>query len=83
MGAPPATSGSRCRDVMQNVFEAVHRSLAQYRPESSVPFAAWLWTITLNKTRDLIRTRRRRPETPGGEAMQQRLLVCQMHWKPT
>jgi RNA polymerase sigma-70 factor (ECF subfamily) len=62
-------------DVMQNVFEAVHRSLAQYRPEASGSFRGWLWTITLNKTRDLIRTRRRRPETPGGEAMQQRLLA--------
>lgn len=61
-------------DVMQDVFQAVYRSLPQFRPEVSGSFRGWLWTITLNKTRDLIRTRRRRPETPGGEAIQQQLL---------
>jgi RNA polymerase sigma-70 factor (ECF subfamily) len=60
-------------DVMQDVFQAVYRSLPHYRPDGSGTFRGWLWTITLNKTRDLVRTRRRQPVTPGTQAIQQRL----------
>jgi RNA polymerase sigma-70 factor (ECF subfamily) len=62
-------------DVMQDVFQSVYRSLPQYRPDGNGSFHGWLWTIALNKTRDLIRTRRRHPETPGGEALQNRLFA--------
>ncbi len=61
-------------DVMQEVFQVVHRALPRYRPEENGTFRGWLWIITLNKTRDLIRARDRRPQVPGGEAIQRRLL---------
>jgi RNA polymerase sigma-70 factor (ECF subfamily) len=61
-------------DVMQEVFQVVHRSLLRYRRNQNGTFRGWLWTITLNKTRDLIRARDKRPQVPGGEAIQRRLL---------
>jgi RNA polymerase sigma-70 factor (ECF subfamily) len=61
-------------DVMQEVFQVVHRSLYRFRREGSGTFRGWLWVITLNKTRDLIRARDQRPQVPGGEAIQRRLL---------
>jgi RNA polymerase sigma-70 factor (ECF subfamily) len=61
-------------DVMQEVFQVVHRSLARYRRDESGTFRGWLWVITVNKTRDLIRAREKRPQVPGGEAIQRRLL---------
>lgn len=61
-------------DVMQEVFQVVHRALPQYRRDDQGTFRGWLWTVTLNKTRDLIRARGRRPEVPGGDELQQRLL---------
>lgn len=61
-------------DVMQEVFQVVHRSLPRYRREDNGTFRGWLWIITLNKTRDLIRARDKRPQVPGGEAIQRRLL---------
>lgn len=61
-------------DVLQEVFQVVHRALPQYRHEEHGTFRGWLWTVTLNKSRDLIRARGRRPEVPGGDDLQQRLL---------
>ncbi|MDB5386306.1 MAG: sigma-70 family polymerase sigma factor [Planctomycetaceae bacterium] len=61
-------------DVMQEVFQVVHRSLPRYCPDAGGTFRGWLWTITLNKTRDLIRARDKRPQVPGGEEIQRRLL---------
>jgi len=60
-------------DVMQDVFQVVYRSLSRYRADGSVSFRGWLWTVTLNKTRDLIRARRRQPQMPGNDTIQERL----------
>ena len=61
-------------DVLQEVFQVVHRALPRYRRSQDGTFRGWLWTITLNKTRDLIRARGRRPAVVGGDELQQRLL---------
>jgi RNA polymerase sigma-70 factor (ECF subfamily) len=61
-------------DVMQEVFQAVHRSLPDHCREKKGTFRGWLWMITLNKTRDFIRKRGQRPQVPGGEAIQRRLM---------
>ncbi len=43
-------------DCVQEVFLAVHRSLGSYQPQAaSGSFRAWLWTITRNKIRDVLR----------------------------
>lgn len=53
----------RCRleshataDCVQEVFLAVHRTIGNYQPQrQSGSFRAWLWTITRNKIRDMLR----------------------------
>jgi RNA polymerase sigma-70 factor (ECF subfamily) len=61
-------------DVMQDVFQVVHRSLVRFQRQENGAFRGWLWTITRNKVRDLIRSQKTRPLVPGGEAIYQRLL---------
>ena len=64
----------RCRlddeqvaDCVQEVFASVTTSLASYRPlHSSGAFRGWLWTITKNKIRDLIRKHKTFPHAAGG-----------------
>ncbi|MBW3600847.1 MAG: sigma-70 family RNA polymerase sigma factor [Planctomycetes bacterium] len=49
-------------DVTQDVFLAVHRSIAAFDPaRPGATFRGWLWTITLNKVRE----RARREEGPA------------------
>ncbi len=66
--------GEDAADVMQEVFQVVHLALPSYRRQENCSFRGWLWTITRNKVRDLIRSQRNLPLVPGGEAIQQRLL---------
>ena len=56
-------------DVLQEVFHAVARDLARFRPGGS--FRGWLWTVTRNKVRDHFRARGAEPV--GGTDMQDRL----------
>ncbi len=45
-------------DVVQEVFLAVHRRVADFRPQpGSTGFRGWLWTITRNHVRDYYRQR--------------------------
>ena len=68
-------SAEDASDLTQEVFSAVSGAIERFlhSPEHGT-FRGWLWMITLNKTRDLMRARDKRPEVPGGEAIQRRLL---------
>lgn len=55
-------SSSLAEDVVQEAFLQVHLSAASF--DKSRRFKPWLFTIAANKARDLIRSRRRRPEVP-------------------
>jgi RNA polymerase sigma-70 factor, ECF subfamily len=54
-------------DLVQEVFTAVWRGAASYDP-SRASFATWVYRITRNRATDLIRRRRARVRTVGGEA---------------
>ena len=61
-------------DVVQDVFQAVARSLDRFRHESERgSFRGWLRQITLNKIRDHARSRSGEPQAEGGSANHQRL----------
>jgi len=61
-------------DCIQDVFAAVAMSLESYQATgTSGGFRAWLWTITRNKVRDLIRRKRRHPRPRGGSTAWQQL----------
>ena len=49
-------------DLVQEVFLQVYQSAGSFDP--SRRFKPWLFTIAANKARDLLRSRRRRPEVP-------------------
>ena len=54
-------------DCLQEVFAAVASSIDSYRPSGdSGAFRAWMWTVTRNKVRDLIRRKQRHPPQRGG-----------------
>jgi RNA polymerase sigma-70 factor (ECF subfamily) len=53
-------------DLVQEVFTAVWRSAASFDP-SRASFATWVFRITRNRATDLIRRRRARVRTVGGE----------------
>lgn len=55
-------SATLAEDVVQEAFLQVHVSAASF--DNSRRFKPWLFTIAANKARDLIRSRRRRPEVP-------------------
>ena len=67
-------AGVRClgdrglaEDLVQDVFTAVWRGAAGFDP-SRASFATWVYRITRNRATDLIRRRRARVRTIGGEA---------------
>ncbi len=49
-------------DVFQETFLQVHQSAEQFDPQRR--FRPWLFTISANKARDLIRSQARRPTNP-------------------
>src|SRR5215212_103473 len=53
-------------DLVQDVFTAVWRRAGGFDP-SRTSFAAWVYRITRNRAKDLIRRRRARIRTIGGE----------------
>ena len=53
-------------DLVQDVFTAVWRGAAGFDP-SRASFATWVYRITRNRATDLIRRRRARVRTVGGE----------------
>jgi RNA polymerase sigma-70 factor (ECF subfamily) len=62
-------------DVVQEVFRAVYRGIADFRyerPEDT--FRGWLRTIARNKIQDHFRRRAKQPIARGGTDAQQRLL---------
>jgi RNA polymerase sigma-70 factor, ECF subfamily len=54
-------------DLVQEVFTAVWRGAASF-DSSRASFATWVYSITRNRATDLIRRRRARVRTVGGEA---------------
>jgi RNA polymerase sigma-70 factor (ECF subfamily) len=54
-------------DLVQDVFTSVWRGAASFDP-SKASFATWVYRITRNRATDLIRRRRARVRTVGGEA---------------
>ena len=54
-------------DLVQDVFTAVWRSAASFDP-SRAGFATWMFRITRNRATDLIRRRRARVRTVGGDS---------------
>jgi len=60
-------------DVGQEVFKAVAMHVGDFRRERpGDSFRGWLWTITHNKIRDHLKSRRGKPEAEGGTAAQLR-----------
>jgi len=53
------------RDVAQETFIQAYRALPRYRPDAK--FQTWLFIIGARKALDVIRRRKRRPETTGLE----------------
>jgi len=49
-------------DLVQEVFLQVHQSASRFDPTRRLK--PWMFTIAANKARDLLRSRRRRPEMP-------------------
>jgi RNA polymerase sigma-70 factor, ECF subfamily len=54
------------KDAAQQVFLRLHRSLHQL--DANRHFASWLYRITVNVCRDMLRVRTRRPVVPLEEA---------------
>jgi RNA polymerase sigma-70 factor (ECF subfamily) len=55
-------SSSMAEDIVQETFLQVHLSAVSF--DRTRRFKPWLFTIAANKARDLMRSRRRRPEVP-------------------
>lgn len=65
---------SDARDVVQEVFRAVARSLGTFRKERpGDAFRGWLWTVTRNKIRDHFNKQSAQPTAEGGSQAQQKL----------
>jgi RNA polymerase sigma-70 factor, ECF subfamily len=60
-------------DVLQEVFRAVARKVADFQRSRSGSFHAWLHRITHNKVRDHFRRLRGEPQAAGGSDAQARL----------
>ena len=58
---------SLAEDLVQDVFTAVWRGAASFDPSRAI-FATWVFHITRNRATDLIRRRRARVRTVGGDA---------------
>jgi RNA polymerase sigma-70 factor (ECF subfamily) len=55
------------QDVVQQSFLQLHRARADFR--AGMRLRPWIMTIALNLSRDLLRRRGRRPESPADEAL--------------
>ncbi len=57
---------SDAEDVTQDTFVRAYRALGTYDPERirDLQLRPWLWTIALNRCRNLLRSRARHPEDP-------------------
>jgi RNA polymerase sigma-70 factor (ECF subfamily) len=65
---------SDARDIVQEVFRAVARTIGDFRKEKpGHAFRGWLWTITKNKVRDHFRSQSLRPAAEGGTEAQRKL----------
>src|SRR5262245_57011422 len=61
-------------DCIQDVFSSVASAIDSYTPRhTSGAVRGWLWTITRNKVRDLIRRKTREPRAVGGSTARQQL----------
>jgi RNA polymerase sigma-70 factor (ECF subfamily) len=61
-------------DIQQEVLRGVLAHVDEFqRQQSGQSFRGWLWTITRNRVRDLIRSRSRREQPEGGTAAWQML----------
>ncbi len=59
---------SDAADVVQETFLVLTKRLMQFDPShEGNTFRGWLWTIARNKAADLLRTRQRHPQAPGGD----------------
>jgi RNA polymerase sigma-70 factor (ECF subfamily) len=59
----------RIPDILQEVFLAVHRSVAQFQPrDATAGFRGWIWMITKNKIRDHFRAVGGQPSATGGSS---------------
>jgi RNA polymerase sigma-70 factor, ECF subfamily len=57
-------------DLMQDVFQSVYRALDSFDRGKTGAFRAWLWTITRNKIRNVVR--KAAPVAEGGSTAQER-----------
>jgi RNA polymerase sigma-70 factor, ECF subfamily len=57
-------------DLVQDVFTSVWRNAESFDP-SRASFATWIYRITRNRATDLIRRRKARVRTVGGELLQE------------
>ena len=55
-------------DLVQDVFTSVWRNAARFDP-SRASFATWVYRITRNRATDLIRRRKARVRTVGGDSL--------------
>lgn len=55
-------SGTTAEDLVQEVFLQLYQAADRFDPTRR--FKPWLFTIAANKARDLLRSRKRRPEVP-------------------
>lgn len=56
-------SASEAEDLTQEVFLQVMRKIGSFQGRSS--FSTWLYRVTVNRSRDYLRSRKRAPELPG------------------
>lgn len=59
-------SVSEAEDLTQEVFLQVMRKIGSFQGRSS--FSTWLYRVTVNRSRDYLRSRKRAPELPGLDA---------------
>ena len=74
-------------DVVQNVFVSVFRSIGRFSPDQQqATFRGWLWTITRNAVRELLRKRGAHPVAAGGsdayQALQQQPDLIERETEP-
>ncbi len=74
-------------DVVQNVFVSVFRSIGGFSPDQpQATFRGWLWTITRNAVRELLRKRGVHPVATGGsdayQALQQQPDLVERETEP-
>ena len=61
------------KDILQEVFYAVHRAIPEFKRGKKGAFRRWLSRITDNKIVDFHRARGRQPQAVGGSAANQRI----------